>query len=110
WQALGGHIRTHEGVEGTHCAVWAPNARRVSVVGPFNAWDGRRHPMRRVGGSGVWEIFLPGVAEGTLYKYEILDAHGGLLMKADPVGFGSQHPPEKASVVRDISGYGWKDA
>ena len=109
WQALGAHVMTHEGVAGTHFAVWAPNARRVSVVGPFNAWDGRRHPMRRVGGSGVWEIFLPGVAEGALYKYEILGAHGGLLMKADPVGFGSQHPPEKASVVRDISGYGWKD-
>ncbi|MGN7868051.1 1,4-alpha-glucan branching protein GlgB [Paracoccus sp. 22332] len=110
WQALGAHVITHEGVAGTHFAVWAPNARRVSVVGPFNAWDGRRHPMRRVGGSGVWEIFLPGVAEGALYKYEILGADGGLLMKADPVGFGSQHPPEKASVVRDISGYGWKDA
>ena len=110
WQALGAHVMTHQGVAGTHFAVWAPNARRVSVAGSFNAWDGRRHPMRRIGGSGVWEIFLPGVAEGALYKYEILGADGGLLMKADPVGFGSQHPPEKASVVRDISGYGWKDA
>ncbi|TGN59064.1 1,4-alpha-glucan branching protein GlgB [Paracoccus liaowanqingii] len=108
WRALGAHVVRHEGTAGTHFAVWAPNARRVSVVGQFNAWDGRRHPMRRVG-QGVWEIFLPGLAEGALYKYEILDAQGGVLQKADPVGFGSQHPPEKASVVRDITGYGWKD-
>ncbi|MGZ3217882.1 1,4-alpha-glucan branching protein GlgB [Paracoccus sp. T5] len=110
WQALGAHVMTHEGAAGVHFAVWAPNARQVSVVGDFNAWDGRRHPMRRVGGSGLWEIFLPGLGEGCLYKYEILDAQGGVLQKADPVGFGSQHPPEKASVVRDIAGYGWKDA
>ncbi|MDP5305844.1 1,4-alpha-glucan branching protein GlgB [Paracoccus spongiarum] len=110
WDALGAHVTTHEKTAGTHFAVWAPNARRVSVIGQFNQWDGRRHPMRRVGASGVWEIFLPGVADGALYKYEILGADGGLMLKADPVGFGSQHPPEKASVVRDISGYGWKDA
>lgn len=109
WRVLGAHVMTHEGVAGTHFAVWAPNAQRVSVVGPFNAWDGRRHPMRRVG-QGFWEIFLPDLDEGTLYKYEILDAQGGVMQKADPVGFGSQHPPEKASVVRDIRGYGWKDA
>ncbi|SIS76679.1 1,4-alpha-glucan branching protein GlgB [Paracoccus saliphilus] len=108
WQALGAHVMTHEGVRGTHFAVWAPNAHRVSVVGDFNRWDGRRHPMRRTG-NGLWEIFLPDVAEGALYKYEILDANGALQLKADPVGFGSQHPPEQASVVRDISGYGWHD-
>ena len=109
WRALGAHVIDHEGATGVHFAVWAPNARRVSVVGDFNAWDGRRHPMRRVG-QGFWEIFLPGLAEGEIYKYEILDAHGAVLQKADPVGFGSQHPPEKASVVRDIAGYGWRDA
>ncbi|MFN3273855.1 MAG: 1,4-alpha-glucan branching protein GlgB [Paracoccus sp. (in: a-proteobacteria)] len=108
WDALGAHVITHEGAQGTHFAVWAPNARRVSVVGAFNGWDGRRHPMRRLSG-GVWEIFLPGIAEGALYKYEILDGQGALLLKADPVGFGSQHPPEKASIVRDIAGYGWHD-
>jgi 1,4-alpha-glucan branching enzyme len=81
------------------------------VVGDFNAWDGRRHPMRRRGGTGVWEIFVPGAADGAAYKYEIIGAHGELLpLKADPVGFGAQHPPETASVVRDIRGYGWKDA
>lgn len=110
WRALGAHPCTHEKTEGTHFAVWAPNAQRVSVVGEFNAWDGRRNPMRRVGVTGCWEIFLPGVSEGALYKYEIIGADGGVAVKADPMGFGSQHPPEKASVVRDISGYGWNDA
>ncbi len=109
WRALGAHVRMHEKVAGTHFAVWAPNAQRVSVVGPFNDWDGRRHVMRRVGVSGVWEIFLPGVSDGELYKYEIRGHDGATFLKADPVGFGSQHPPEKASVVRDIRGYGWDD-
>ncbi|MTH77972.1 1,4-alpha-glucan branching protein GlgB [Paracoccus aestuariivivens] len=109
WQALGAHIITHQNARGTHFAVWAPNARRVSVVGDFNAWDGRRNPMRRLDGSGVWEIFMPGLGEGTCYKYEILDSKGDVTLRADPLGFGSQHPPEKASIVRDIAGYGWHD-
>ncbi|KGJ03703.1 1,4-alpha-glucan branching enzyme [Paracoccus halophilus] len=109
WQVLGAHVIEHEGVRGTHFAVWAPNARRVSVIGDFNAWDGRRHVMRRRGATGVWEIFMPELGEGTAYKYEILGAYGSLHQKADPVGFGSQHPPATASVVRDISGYGWSD-
>jgi 1,4-alpha-glucan branching enzyme len=71
WQVLGAHLITHEGVAGVHFAVWAPNAERVSVVGDFNIWDGRRHPMRRRGPTGVWEIFVPGLAEGATYKYEI---------------------------------------
>lgn len=109
WKALGAHVMDHEGAEGTHFAVWAPNARRVSLVGDFNAWDGRRHVMRRRGATGVWEIFMPGVGEGTSYKYEVIGAYGEVHLKADPVGFGSQHPPETASVVRDIKGYGWSD-
>ena len=109
WHALGAHVTRHQGVDGTHFAVWAPNARRVSVVGDFNNWDGRRHQMRRAGDTGAWEIFLPGIGDGTAYKYEIIGANGAQLFKADPVGFGAQHPPEKASVVRDIAGYGWKD-
>ncbi|WP_112321393.1 1,4-alpha-glucan branching protein GlgB [Oceanibium sediminis] len=110
WQVLGAHVLTHEGVDGTSFAVWAPNASRVSVVGDFNAWNGRRHPMRRRGATGVWEIFIPGVGEGAPYKYEILGAQGELLpLKADPVGFGAQHAPETASVVRDIRDYGWRD-
>ncbi|MCB1400112.1 MAG: 1,4-alpha-glucan branching enzyme, partial [Rhodobacteraceae bacterium] len=109
WHALGAHVITHEGARGTHFAVWAPNAQRVSVIGDFNAWDGRRHVMRRRGATGVWEIFLPAVAEGAAYKYEIRTHSGALLKKADPAGFGAQHPPETASVVRDITGYGWSD-
>jgi 1,4-alpha-glucan branching enzyme len=110
WQVLGAHVITHEGVTGTHFAVWAPNAQRVSVVGDFNIWDGRRHPMRRRGATGVWETFIPGIGEGTSYKYEIRGADGVMMpLKADPVGFGSEHPPANASVVRQISG-DWHDA
>ncbi|ULB09384.1 1,4-alpha-glucan branching protein GlgB [Cereibacter azotoformans] len=110
WQVLGAHPIRHEGVEGTHFAVWAPNAQRVSVVGHFNIWDGRRHPMRRRGPTGVWETFLPGVGEGAAYKYEIRGPGGELLpLKADPVGFGSEHPPRTASVVRALGQRDWQD-
>ena len=110
WKVLGAHALTHEGVAGVHFAVWAPNARRVSVVGDFNMWDGRRHAMRRRGTTGVWEIFIPDLGECCVYKYEILGQNGRTLpLKADPVGFGSQHAPENASVVRNIDGYGWDD-
>jgi 1,4-alpha-glucan branching enzyme len=105
WQVLGAHVLVHEAVQGVHFAVWAPNAERVSVVGDFNFWDGRRHPMRRRGATGVWEIFVPGLGEGAAYKYEIRGPGGALLpLKADPVGFGSEHPPANASVVRQIAG------
>ena len=110
WKALGAHVMSHEGAEGTHFAVWAPNAGRVSVIGDFNGWDGRCHAMRRRGQTGVWEVFLPDVIEGAVYKYQITGADGQVRDKADPVGFGAQHPPEQASVVRDIAGYGWRDA
>ena len=109
WRVLGAHVTKHQGVAGVHFAVWAPNAQRVSVVGEFNQWDGRRHPMRPAGETGVWEVFLPQAKDGDLYKYEILGADGTVGLKADPVGFGSQHPPEKASIVRDIAGFGWND-
>lgn len=110
WKALGAHVLEHEGVSGTHFAVWAPNATRASIVGDFNGWDGRRTPMRRRGSTGIFEIFIPGLGDGTTYKYELLDQHGNLLPeKADPVGFGSECPPKTASVVRDLSGYDWKD-
>jgi 1,4-alpha-glucan branching enzyme len=90
WKVLGARLITHEGVEGVAFAVWAPNAERVSVVGDFNAWDGRRHPMRRRGATGVREIFIPGLTEGAVYKYEIRAIGGEIMpLKADPVGFGS---------------------
>ncbi len=110
WQVLGAHPMAHEGADGTHFAVWAPNARRVSLVGDFNFWDGRRHVMRRRGGAGVWEIFLPGLGAGTRYKYEIVGPDGKALpLKADPVGFGAEHPPATASVVRDLRKAEWAD-
>jgi 1,4-alpha-glucan branching enzyme len=111
WERLGAHTIEHQGVAGTHFAVWAPAARRVSVVGDFNLWDGRRHPMRLHPGVGVWEIFLPGLGEGTVYKYEILGADGKLLpLKADPFGFGGEMRPKNASVVRRIDAFEWHDA
>lgn len=110
WKALGAHVLVHEKTEGTHFSVWAPNARRVSVVGDFNHWDGRRHPMRCRGQSGVWEIFLPGVGEGAVYKYQIIDEHGQELpLKADPLGYGAEHPPQTGSIVRDLTRFGWAD-
>ncbi|WP_424976345.1 1,4-alpha-glucan branching protein GlgB [Dinoroseobacter sp. S124A] len=110
WKALGAHVGPHEGVPGTHFAVWAPNASRVSVVGDFNGWDGRRHVMRRRGATGVHEIFVPDLGDGAVYKYEVLDQHGNLLpLKADPVGFGAELPPKTASVVRDLNSYDWSD-
>ncbi|MFO1266171.1 MAG: 1,4-alpha-glucan branching protein GlgB [Rubrivivax sp.] len=100
FEVLGAHRRTIEGVAGTAFAVWAPNASRVSVVGDFNAWDGRRHPMRLRREAGVWELFLPGVGEGARYKYELLDRAGTLLpLKADPYGFRAELRPATASVV-----------
>ncbi|WP_375259925.1 1,4-alpha-glucan branching protein GlgB [Citreimonas sp.] len=110
YQKLGAHTVTHGGVEGTAFAVWAPNARRVSVVGHFNAWDGRRHAMRRRGATGVWEIFLPGIGRGEIYKYEIVGAYGHLQpLKADPVGFRAELPPQTASVVHGMLRHEWTD-
>ncbi|MEI4471832.1 1,4-alpha-glucan branching protein GlgB [Frigidibacter sp. MR17.24] len=103
WQRLGAHPMVHEGLAGTAFAVWAPNAARVSVVGDFTFWDPARAPMRKRGATGIWEIFLPGVSEGETYKYDILGPGGAALpQKADPVAFGSEHPPATASVIRRL--------
>ena len=111
YDRLGAHCIVHEGTPGVHFAVWAPNARRASVVGEFNAWDGRRHVMRKRVDTGVWEMFLPGLGEGTLYKYELIGADGALLpLKADPVGFGAEMRPSSASIVRDTTSFAWTDA
>ncbi|MCB1351333.1 MAG: 1,4-alpha-glucan branching protein GlgB [Rhodobacteraceae bacterium] len=108
---FGAHPMTHEGVEGVHFAVWAPNARRVSVVGDFNAWDGRRHTMRLRRDIGVWEIFIPEVAVGLHYKFEILDANGTRLpLKADPYGRASELRPATASIVAADMNHDWGDA
>src|SRR5215217_784990 len=109
WQRLGAHEVTVDGVAGTAFAVWAPNARAVRVVGDFNSWDGRLHPMRALGSSGIWELFIPGVATGARYKYELVTPSGALTLKADPVAFAAELPPKTASVVY-TSAYTWDDA
>ena len=107
---LGAHPMRHEGFEGVHFAVWAPNASRVSVVGDFNGWDGRRHMMRKRTETGVWEIFIPGAFEGQGYKFELLDAGGNLLpLKADPFAFHSELRPKTASRVARTDGFEWSD-
>jgi 1,4-alpha-glucan branching enzyme len=107
--SMGAHERVIEGVSGVHFAVWAPNARRVSVVGEFNRWDGRVHPMERRGGSGLWEIFIPALAVGDLYKYEINGQNGYLMDKSDPYAFASEVRPHTASEVWDNDCYEWND-
>jgi 1,4-alpha-glucan branching enzyme len=108
WDKLGAHEREVDGVAGTAFAVWAPNARSVRVVGDFNRWDGRLHPMRSLGASGVWELFVPGVGDGTRYKYEVVTAAGDLVLHADPLAFATEVPPATASVVH-TSGHRWGD-
>ncbi|MDP9291112.1 MAG: alpha-amylase family glycosyl hydrolase, partial [Verrucomicrobiota bacterium] len=109
YEKLGAHLTTARGVAGTTFAVWAPNAQRVSVVGDFNHWDGRVHAMRKLLGSGIWEIFLPGVVEGAHYKFEIKGAHGQFLLKSDPFAFFGQHGTSTASLVFDLHRYKWSD-
>ncbi len=106
---LGAHLTTQDGVAGTLFAVWSPNARRVSVVGDFNHWDGRKHAMENRGSSGIWELFVPGVQEGAIYKYEIQSQQGGLFLKADPYGFAMEHRPATGSVVANLNGFEWHD-
>jgi 1,4-alpha-glucan branching enzyme len=110
FEKLGAHCLIVDGVQGVHFAVWAPNAKRVSVVGDFNGWDGRRHIMRLRHDAGIWEIFVPGLGNGTLYKYEIIGAGGIMLpLKADPYGHFAEVPPRTASVVWDLADRQWQD-
>jgi 1,4-alpha-glucan branching enzyme len=111
YEKFGAHLIEHEGLRGVAFALWAPNAQRVSVVGNFNHWDGRRHPMRVRGSTGVWELFIPGLDEGEVYKYEIKGRHGGFLgLKADPYAFSSEERPKTASVVHNLRRFEWRDA
>jgi len=110
YRHLGAHPRLVEGIPGTAFAVWAPNAQRVSVVGDFNSWDGRRHMLRRLGGSGIWEIFIPGVGTGNHYKFEIRGPQGEVFLKTDPYAFYAQHDLRTACIVTDLTRYEWKDA
>jgi 1,4-alpha-glucan branching enzyme len=110
YERLGAHLQTHRGFRGVHFAVWAPNAERVSVVGNFNHWDGRRHPMGNRGATGVWELFIPDLSAGEVYKYEVKSRHHGyLVQKSDPYGFAAELRPKTASVVWDVRQFCWHD-
>ncbi|MFC0385436.1 1,4-alpha-glucan branching protein GlgB [Muricoccus vinaceus] len=110
-QVFGARAMSVDGIPGVRFAVWAPNARRVSVVGGFNSWDGRRHPMRLRGASGIWELFVPRLAPGEHYKYEILGAQGGVLpLKADPMAAAAELAPGTASIVTNPAPHPWRDA
>jgi len=110
YEKLGAHVLDINGVRGVHFAVWAPNAKRASVAGDFNNWDGRRHQMRVLGSSGIWEIFIPGLDNGEVYKFEIKSKSGEVFLKADPYAFYFEVRPKSASVVYDIGNYQWNDA
>jgi len=109
YEKFGAHPMTIDGVKGTYFAVWAPHARRVSVVGDFNMWDGALNPMQMMQISGIYELFIPDVAPGAVYKYQILTRDGEILYKADPYGNQCQVRPDNANVVADLTGYKWKD-
>ncbi len=109
YEKMGAHPMTINGVEGVHFAVWAPNACRVGVIGWFNRWDGRHHPMQNRGSSGLWELFVPNLKPGDLYKFEIKCSNGFVAQKADPYAFAAELRPRTASVVWDIDAYQWND-
>lgn len=109
YKRLGAHLRVINDISGVHFSVWAPNAQRVSVVGDFNGWDGRIHPMRKLVPSGVWEIFVPDVTEGAHYKLEIRGPHGEVFLKTDPFAFYAQHGTSTGCMVFDLNRYAWSD-
>ncbi|WP_136806283.1 1,4-alpha-glucan branching protein GlgB [Desulfosediminicola flagellatus] len=109
YEHLGCHPATLSKIQGTVFRVWAPNARSVSVIGNFNSWDGRVHPMRSLGSSGIWELFLPGILEGELYKFEVRTAQGNTVNKSDPFQFQGEFRPNNASIVNYLDGYTWQD-
>jgi 1,4-alpha-glucan branching enzyme len=109
YEKLGAHPRVERDVQGVAFAVWAPNARSVRVVGDFNSWDGRLNPMRSLGSSGIWELFVPGMAPGALYQFEVVSAQGGIVVKSDPYAFATEAPPKHSCIVYESS-YEWNDA
>jgi 1,4-alpha-glucan branching enzyme len=110
YQRMGGRLTTHQEVFGTKFCVWAPNAKSVALVGDFNYWDGNANPMRTLGYSGIWEIFIPGLAEGSKYKFEIHTQQGGVLLKSDPYAHACELRPATASIVANIERFEWQDS
>lgn len=109
YEVMGARLTTHQGIVGVKLAVWAPHAKRVSVIGDFNCWDGRIHPMRSLESSGIWELFIPGLKEGARYKFEIKTRANEIKVKADPYAYASQMRPDTASVVADPNRFQWSD-
>ena len=109
YEKMGGRLMTHEGARGATFSVWAPNAKAVSVIGDFNNWDARRSPMRRLGESGIWELFLPAAAEGDKYKFHVTQCDGRVVDKTDPYGVYAEVRPNNASVLYPLKRYKWKD-
>ena len=109
YEIMGSHLRNFGGVEGTLFTVWAPNANRVSVVGDFNCWDGRRHTMRLIGVSGIWELFIPALKEGEIYKFEIKDGHGNIFLKLDPYANRTELRPRTAAIINREYPFEWND-
>lgn len=109
YQRMGGRLTSHQGVEGAKFVVWAPNAKSISVIGDFNHWDGRIHPMRILGYSGVWELFIPGLTEGEKYKFEIQTQQGERLIKSDPYALMSEMRPATASILTHLERFEWQD-
>src|SRR4029453_5867592 len=110
WEKMGARAATIDGVAGYSVVVWAPNARGVSVVGDFNGWDGRAHPLQNLGASGLWERFVPGIPSGACYKFEIHPQQGPPFTKADPFALAAELPPRTASVTSDLGRHAWNDA
>ena len=109
YEKMGGRLMTHDGARGAAFSVWAPNAKAVSVIGDFNNWDARRSPMRRLGESGIWELFLPAAAEGDKYKFHVTQCDGRVVDKTDPYGVYAEVRPNNASVLYPLKRYKWKD-
>ena len=109
YERLGAHVLNSEGATGVAFAVWAPRARRVSVVGDFNGWDGRLNPMRRMGSTGIWELFVPGIGEGAIYKFEVVGDDGARHVKLDPFAFRTEMRPQTAGIVHALDQYAWND-
>ncbi len=110
YEKMGGRLCTHQGIEGVRFSVWAPSARNVSLVGDFNFWDGRINPMRLLGASGIWEIFIPGLKEGQKYKFEVRSANKDVVLKADPFALAAELRPNNASIIANLDHFTWTDA